>query len=153
MKVMGIRCSNSDFTYAIVTGGKDNPSVDEVSTVPVPKGYRHQQALDWLYLEIEHLVSHHQVEIVVLKRFEGLRRNGAFETRAEFEGVIALASYRLGSIPVFKKMARTIAKDLGLKGVARYLKTSLDTSVISGFDGYSAKGKDAILCGWSELKP
>lgn len=153
MRVLGIRCSNGDFTYAVVTGGRDSPIVEDVSIVHVPKGYRHQQALDWLYLEIEHLISHHRIEIVVLKRFEGLRRNGAFETRAEFEGVITLASHRSGSIPVFKKVGRTIAKDLGLKGVARYLKTTLDTSPIPGFDAYSDKEKDAVLCGWSELKP
>ena len=29
---------------------------------------------------------------------------------------------------------------------------TLDTSAITGFDGYSDKEKDAVLSGWSELK-
>ena len=56
-----------------------------------------------------------------------------------------------GMNAIFKKLKSTIAKDLGLKGRAHYLQTSLDTSVIPGFGGRGGKEQEAILAGWSEL--
>lgn len=149
---LGIRCSNSDFTYAVLQGTKNKPHMLATNTVAMPAGFRQPQALDWLYQEIERLIAAHGVEIIVIKRSESRRRNGARDTRLEFEGVVALAGHRSGQVPSFKKVSSTIAKDLGLKGYARYLRTRLDTSPLEGFDGYSSKSQEAVLCAWSELE-
>ena len=45
----------------------------------------------------------------------------------------------------------TLAKDLGLKGKARYLLT-FDTSPIPDFADLDEKMKDAVLCAWSARK-
>ena len=50
-----------------------------------------------------------------------------------------------------KKVKATIAKDLGLKGKARYLST-LDTSSIPNYSSYSEKMREAVLVGRSELE-
>ena len=152
MNSLGVRCSNSDFTYAVLQGKRNKPHLVETSTVAVPAGFRQPPALDWLYQEIERLIAAHSVEIIVIKRSESRRRNGARDIRLEFEGVVALAGHRSGRVPSFKKVSSTIAKDLGLKGYARYLKTRLDTSPLEGFNGYSSKSQEAILCAWSELE-
>ena len=151
MNSLGIRCSNSDFAYAVMYGSKSDPHIIETNIVSIPRGYRQPQALDWLYQEIERLIADNNVEKIVIKRSESRRRNSALETRLELEGVVALAGHRSGQIPSFKKVKSTIAKDLGLKGFARYLTTRLDTSPIEGFDEYPPKSREAILCAWSEL--
>jgi hypothetical protein len=153
MTRLGIRCSNTDFAYAVLRGTKHVPEVIETNVIGVPAGYRHPEALDWLYQEIERLISSHGAEMIVIKRSESRRRNGALEARLEFEGAVALAGHRSGRIPSLKKVKSTIAKDLGLKGFARYLKTRLDTTPIEGFDSYPSKQQEAILSAWSELAP
>lgn len=151
MSVIGIRCSNKDFTYAVMTGSKTDPSVQHCDSIAVPKNFARSHALYWMVQEIETLIKKHDAQKVVMKGFEGRTRGKTYAERVELEAAVYIAGGKNGMSAIFKKVKCTIAKDLGLKGRGHYLQTGLDTSVITGFSSRSDKEKEAILAGWSDL--
>ena len=151
MNVLGIRCSNKDFTYAVVTGSKKTPCVQYYAAVSVPKNFSRPRALYWMVQEVEELIKKHGTQKIVIKGFEGRTRGNTYTERVELEAAIYIAGGKNGMNSVYRKVKSTIAKDLDVKGRARYLQTHLNTSVISGFGSRSDKEKEAILSGWSEL--
>ncbi|MBA7671637.1 hypothetical protein ES703_79797 [subsurface metagenome] len=151
MSVLGIRCSNKDYTFAVLTGTRKSPELLDSRTLPYPKGYSKSESLKWLLQEIESLITTYKVEKIVINKFEGRIRGNTYEARVEHEAMGYLAASNQGIKSVFKKVKGTIAKDLGLKGRAHYLVTSLNTSLIKDFENYSDKSKDAIFAGWSAL--
>jgi hypothetical protein len=116
MTVLGVRCSNRDFAYAILGGSKETPEQVAVRTIPYPKGFAKPQSLHWLAQEVDGLLNRHSVEKIVIKRIEGKTRGGPFEERVEHEAAVMLAGGARGMRAVFKKVKSTIAKDLGQKG-------------------------------------
>jgi hypothetical protein len=152
MAILGVRCSNSDFTYVILDGSFENPKIELLENIQIPHGYKQSESLDWLYKEVCGILGRNEIEIIVIKKFEGRNRGGAFAQRVAFEAMVMLAAEHSAKIPVFKKVKRTIAKDMGFKGRAKYLRTDLDTAAIKGFEDRNNKEKDAILAAWSELK-
>jgi hypothetical protein len=150
LTVLGVRCSNRDFAYAVLSGSKATPHQIEVRSLTYPKGFGKPQSLHWLAQEVDALLNRHSVQKIVIKRFEGQTRGGPFEERVEHEAAVMLAGGARGMRAVFKKVRSTIAKDLGQKGRAKYL-TNLDTSWTPGFDGLSDKEKEAVHAAWSEL--
>jgi len=151
MKVLGVRCSNRDYSAVVLSGMKPSPGIDDSRTVRYPAGYSKPQSLEWLLQEIHELIDSHSVGKIAIKADEGRQRSKAHEDRVEHEAIVTLAGALYGPIPVFKKRKSTIAKDLGLKGQAHYLQTQLDTSAIPDYDGLSVNLQDAILTAWSEL--
>jgi hypothetical protein len=152
MSVLGIRCSNKDYTFAVLTGTKKSPQLIDSQTLPYPKGFSKPESLKWLLQEIEDLITKYKVEKIVMNKFEGKIRGNTYEDRVEHEAVVYLAASNKGIASVFKKVKGSIAKDLGLKGRAGYLNTSLNTSLIKDFDKHSDKSRDSILAGWSKLE-
>ena len=151
MSVLGVRCSNKDYTFAVLTGTKESPQLIDSQTLSYPKGFSNPESLKWLLQEIESLITRYSVEKIVMNRFAGRSRGSIYEDRVEHEAMVYLAASNQGITSVSKKVKSSIAKDLGLKGRAHYLDTSLNTSLIKDFDNYSDKSKDAIRAGWSEL--
>ncbi len=151
MNVLGIRCSSSDYTFAVLSGTKTSPQVVEVNSITFPTGFAKPQSLKWFYQEIDDLLARNSVQKIVIKKFEGRTRGNTYEARVEHEAMISLAGANHGVKPIFKKVKSTIAKDLGMKGRAHYLST-FDTSPVSDFREYSQKAQDALLAGWSELR-
>jgi Holliday junction resolvasome RuvABC endonuclease subunit len=151
VSVLGIRCSNRDYTFAVMTGTKKSPQLVDSQTLSYPKGFSKPESLNWLLKEIEELISKYGVEKIVMNKFEARRYGNTYEDRVEHEAMIYLAAFNQGIKSPSKKVKSSIAKDLGLKGRAHYLKTSLDTSLIKGFNDQSPKSQDAILAGWSGL--
>ena len=152
MKVLGVRCSNKDFTYVIMSGSKEQPKINSSDTNAYPRNYTKPRALLWFVQEIEQIISRHNVKKIVIKGFEGRTRGKSYGERVEYESAIFIAAAKNGLNAVFRKIRCTIAKDLGFKGRAHYLQTSLDTSVIAGYSQKKDKEKDAILAAWSELR-
>ena len=152
MAVLGIRCSNKDFTYVIMSGSKTTPRIDTSETNTYPCNFAQPRSLLWFVQEIEQLLSRHNINKIVIKGFEGRARGKSYQERVEYESAIFIAAAKNGLNAVFRKVKSTIAKDLGLKGRAHYLQTSLDTSVIAGYAAKPEKEKDAILAAWSELR-
>lgn len=151
MQILGIRCSNKDFSYAVMSGTKAAPQLIESKSLPYPKSFSRSKSLLWLLQEIEQLIKKHTIDKIVMKRFEGRSRGTSFEERAECEGAVYIAAAKCGIKWVSKKMRCTIAKSFGFKGRAHYLDTSLNTSVIPAFDTYGDKEQESILSAWSEL--
>jgi len=148
---LGFRFSNKDFTYALMSGTKSIPCLVEEATIAFPKGYSRSNLLKWLLQEVETLLTRNRPTLVVVKRHEGRTKGLSHEERVECEATVYIAVANTGLGKVFKKVARTLAKDLGQKGKAKYLKVGLDTSVIVGYDDLTDKGRDAVNCAWSEL--
>ena len=151
MNILGIRCSNTDFTYAVLTGTKAAPQLVETQTIAYPKGFAKAQSLKWLHQELMGLIQKHSVERIVMKASEGQSKGKPYEDRVEHEAMVYLAAADCGIKAVFKKVKSTIAKSLCSKGKASYLSTSLDTSVFSNFEKHKPKVQEAIFSGWSEL--
>jgi Holliday junction resolvasome RuvABC endonuclease subunit len=150
MAVYGIRFSNTDFSFCILTGDGDAPTVHDSGRVAFPKGYSEPELLKWLHQEIAALLQRQPCDAMAIKRAEGtVKRSNALETRVQAGAIGSLAAAQMGCNRVYRKMNSTIAKDLGLKGKGNYLKTKLDTSVIEDFDSYPAKTQEAILVAWS----
>ncbi|OGX18437.1 MAG: hypothetical protein A3K83_03285 [Omnitrophica WOR_2 bacterium RBG_13_44_8b] len=152
MKVLGMRCGNDNYVYALVEGSKKIPKILEKGREIFPKGFTRARALRWFQQEIDELLSKHIVAVVAIKCTEPMARKGnPFVCRVENEAIIQLVAAIKGIKLVSKKTNRTIAKDLGLKGVAKALVTDLDCSVIPEFETMDSKLKEAVLVAWSSL--
>jgi hypothetical protein len=133
-----------------LSGDRDSPTVEETNRIPFPKDYSEPELLNWFYQEITALFQRSNVDGVGIKRAEGtVKRSNALETRIQCGGIISLVAAQAGCCNVYRKMGSTIAKDLGLKGKGKYLKTKLDTSAIADFEDYPVKAQEAILVAWS----
>lgn len=153
MSYLGIRCSNKDYSFVILKGNKSSPEIETKGHVSFPKGFSISQNLKWFLQEIEEILQKYHVVVISMKSTEALARKGnLFVARIENEAMVYLAAVNRGIKQVFKKVNSTIAKDLGLKGKGKYLKTELDCSVFPDFDKESDKLKDAILVAWSSMK-
>ncbi len=151
MSILGLRCSNTDYTYTILAGSRAHPEIIETCNIAFPQGFNTQQSLLWFLREIEALLDKFDIEMIVIKESEGRKRDKSFVTRIEHESMIYIAAVNHEITAIFKKRKCTIAKDLGLKGRTHYLSTDLDTSSIPDFDNYPDKTQDAIHAAWSEL--
>ncbi len=153
MICLGIRCSTKDYSYVILSGSRQQPSIIVKETIFFPKGYPKGQRLLWFLQEFQLILSHHKVELVVIKETEAMARKGQYyPIRVEDEAMIFLAAAQLDSTKrVIKKVNPTIGKDLGLKGRKKDLDT-LDYSAFPNFDKESKNIQDAIRAAWSSLR-
>lgn len=152
MKVLGVRCSNNDCTFCLVSGSKKTPSVELLPNVKFPKGFNKAETLKWFSQELETIFNDNEIDSVAIKGAETMvKRSNNLTSRIQNEAVIYLVSAKSGVLNVDTKVKATIAKDLGLKGRAKSLETELDKSVIEDYDAYPTKAQEAILVGWSSL--
>jgi hypothetical protein len=150
MKVMGIRCSNTDYSYCILSGSRDIPVVDATCQVSFPAGYSEVEILRWLHHEMQAIFKAYCCCAVGVKKVEAtVKRSNAIDFRIQSEAIVGLAAAEAGCLDVRRKVKASIAKDLGLKGRGKYLETRLDTSPISKFAEYPTKVQEAILIAWS----
>lgn len=153
MKVLAVRCSNSDLAYAIIEGTKQSPAVADSRVIGFPKGYAEHALFHWFHQEIMGLINQHNPDALAVKAAEPMvKRSGALETRLRVEGIALMSAAEAGCAAAIRKVKSTMAKDLGVKGKGKYLETKLDTGPIAGFDSYSSKQQEAILMGWSCLE-
>lgn len=153
MKCIGIRCSNSDFSYAIVSGSKASPRLEASATIVFPKDHTRPQTLKWFLQELEKISADHTLSLWAIKGTEAIARKGKeFVDRVENEAMIVLHAGNIGAEKVVRKVKTTIAKDLGLPGKVSALTTDLDASAFPEYNAAPAKVKEAILVAWSELK-
>jgi phosphohistidine swiveling domain-containing protein len=153
MICIGLRCSNTDLSYAILSGSKAAPQLVASDTLVLPQGYTRPQALKWLLLELEGLSKKHSISLWAIKGAEAIAKKGReFVERIENEAMILLHAGNINADKVIRKVKATIAKDLGLPGKASALTTDLDASVIPQYKNASDKIKEAVLVAWSELK-
>jgi hypothetical protein len=86
MTVLGLRCSNTGYSFAVLSGTSGSPILQGYDTVAVPKGYARPQALKWFFQEIQDLNGKFGVDGIVMKGAEGQAGRGqAFVERVELE--------------------------------------------------------------------
>lgn len=152
MKVLSIRCSNNDYTYCVVSGEKESPTIEHTGHVVFPAGFSDSEALRWFNQEMQGLLNSYTPDRVVIKGAEPMvKHSNSLEARIRNEAIVYLTACQAGCTSIQKKVKATIAKDLGLKGRGKYLETKLDTSVFPDYESHTPKEKDAILAGWSCL--
>jgi hypothetical protein len=150
MAVLGVRCSNTDYAYCVLSGTRDAPSVEAAELILFPKGFSEPELLKWLHQEMAKVFNSHECGAVGIKKPEvPVKRSNSLETRIQCEAIVSLAAAEAGCLSVQRLVKASIAKRLGLKGKANYLRTQLDTTPIDGFDDYTLKVQEAILVGWS----
>ena len=153
MKILGIRCSNTDFAYVIIEGMKNTPEIVTCDLIDYPKGYKEHLLFHWFHQEITEILKAHTPDALVVKAAETMvRRSNPLETRIRMEGITLMTAGEAGLAAAHRKVKSTIAKDLGLKGKGKYLETELDTSLVLSFDSYDTKRREAILAAWSCLE-
>ncbi len=149
--ILGLRCSNTDYYYVLLSGTKTLPILDCHASIQYPGGLKKPVSLKWMADEIRDLLRKVEIEKVVIKASEPMaRKTTSLVERAEYEAAVLIACADSGLKAVFKKVKNTIAKDLGLKGKGKYLQ-SFDTTAMKGFDLLSEKGREAALAAWTEL--
>jgi len=152
MKIVGIRCSNTDFSCAVLDGTQDAPQLLSCATTGFPKGYEEHSLLHWFYQEIAGVLTANTPDGMAIKAAETMvKRSSSLELRIRIEGIALMAAAEAGCSNVVRKVKSTIAKDLGMKGKAKYLQTQFDPSAISGFEDFKEKEQEAILVAWSSL--
>jgi hypothetical protein len=151
MNILGLRCSNKDYSLSVVCGSKGSPILVKTCSVAYPKGYAKPQGLKWFLQEIEDLLKKHSISAIVMKGFEGRSRGTTFVERIEHEAIVFLSGANLGIKRIHRKVKSTIAKDMGMKGKGHYLETQLDKSAIPTFSQLPDKEQEATLAAWSEL--
>lgn len=151
-RIFGIRCSNTDFAFAILTGSRSRPELEECKQTPYPKGYSRPQSLKWFYQELQEVTRSRRIDRWAMKGAEPMaQRNSSFVHRVEYEGVAVLVASEAGIGDVPRKIKATIAKDLALPGKAKSLTTLLNTETIPAFREHSEKIQEAILVAWSSI--
>lgn len=152
MVVLGVRCSNTNYAYAVLTGTKAAPSLVDCALVGYPKGYSHPEVLKWLLQEIEALDAKHHFDGWTIKGAEPLAAKGNSHTqRVECEAIVTLAAANSGHDTVTRKTKPTIAKSLGLPGKAAALATLTSTPLIPEIASQPDKVFEAIVVAWSDL--
>jgi len=152
MKVLGIRMSNSDFTFSVLGGTKEKPQLLVSKTLPLPSDYSPQDKFNWLFLEVKKVIREEKIMGVVIKGAESMvRRSNSLDFRVGLEAIVYLAALKCSVKNITKKVKSTIAKDLGLKGKAKYLSTKLNTELIDNFNNKSSKIQEAALAAWTIL--
>ena len=153
MKILGIRCSNSDYAYAVLTGTKKSPELVASDIISFPKGYSPPEIMKWLLQELESINTKNEISKWVIKGAEPMAlRDKAYTSRVEFEAMVSLSAINNGSSNVIRKVKPTIAKDLGLKGTAKALVNDLDYSLIDGLKMMVDKEFESVVAAWSELE-
>ena len=152
MRILGLRCSNTGYSLAVLSGDINAPLLEAHDTVTVPKGYAKPQALKWFFQEIQDLCGKFSFDGIVLKGAEGqATRDKAFVERIEMEAMVFYAGAQLGIKPVLRKVKSQLAKGLGLKGRAKYLE-GFDKSAVSDYADLPKHVQEALLAAWSELR-
>lgn len=150
MIVLGIRCSTSGFSYAVLSGHGDSPCLVEAKTISLPANYSQPEKLKWFFDELQTLNRKHKVTKWAIKGSEPMATKGkSYAERVELEAMVSLSAATLGQDNVVRKVKSTIAKDLGLKGKAKALTEDLDHSKIEGLAQKPEKEFEAIVTGWS----
>src|SRR5437867_6822555 len=74
--VLGLRCSNSDYAYAILEGDAKRPRIIEDKLIAYPADYERTKLLRWFHQEMEGLLGKHPIRRLVIKGAEAMAKIG-----------------------------------------------------------------------------
>ena len=67
MSILGLRCSNTDYTYTVLAGSRSQPETIAIDNIAFPRGFKTQQSLLWFLREIEALLDKFDIEMIVIQ--------------------------------------------------------------------------------------
>jgi len=153
MLILGLRCSTSEFSFAIIDGTQKAHKLIASGRVKYPSGYTHSELLKWLHNEVGGLIIKYKPNGIGVKGTEAMRMKGkSFGERMELEAMIFLQAAENAIKHAERKVNATIAKDLGLKGKGKYLAEGFDYSAIVEFHKMSQHLQEATQVALSMLK-
>ena len=153
MTSIGIRCTPTDFSFTIIEGSLKNYRLIAFNRLKYPQGYNRCELLKWLYLEMGEIIKKYSIYAIGVKGTEAMGMKGkSYGDRMELEGMIFLQASISGIKYAIRKVNSTIAKDIGLKGKAKYLSTEYDYSTITEYSGMSKNLQEATQVAISMLK-
>ena len=120
--------------------------------IQCPRTFKACETAKWIKHELDEIFGRLSPTYIVIKAFEGRSKGAAYEERVRLEGIAHLCASALGFKDIARKRKPTIAKDLGLKGRARYLRSILTPLRSAEFEDLDPLSKEAILAAWSDLK-
>jgi hypothetical protein len=90
MSFLGIRCSNNDFSYVVLSGTKEQPKIELKDSVVFPKGYSRSQSLKWFLQELEEIYKKDpNIRLIGIKGAEPMASRGkSFVARVENEAMV-----------------------------------------------------------------
>jgi hypothetical protein len=95
--VLGLRCSNTDYYYALLSGTKATPVLEDHGLINYPRGTKEPAALEWMFEEIRDRLRRSQIEKVVLKGAEpGAMRTAPLLDRVQYEAAVFIACAEAG---------------------------------------------------------
>jgi hypothetical protein len=152
MIILGIRCSTSEFSFAIIEGTLKTNKLLLSARTKYPNGYNHCELLKWLHNEIGDLITKYKPNGIGVKGTEAMGMKGkSYGERMELEAMIFLQAAENGIKYAKRKVNGTIAKDLGLKGKGKYLADGVDYSGITDFEKLSQHLQEAVQVALSML--
>ncbi|MDR6546568.1 hypothetical protein J2810_002627 [Chryseobacterium rhizosphaerae] len=148
MKSIGFRCWKDKFSYVILEGTQESPSIISENHLTLPKGSNRAEQLAWFRKEILELMDTNNIDIAIFKETEIISRTKEPQ-RGELEGILQEAIF---SHPKPTTIEGKIKKQLHSSTTARkakYLGELLDLPI---FDGLSkTKYEEACIAAISAL--
>ena len=121
MSCIGFWCWDDHFSFVVLSGTADEPSLQGRGSRRAPKGLPRPEALQWLRREVHEVLNTHSPQRAYYKATEGNSRTKDLR-RGEFEGVLqeAAASHQLRLI-IEGRVKAQVKRDTAFQRPARYL--------------------------------
>src|SRR5687767_1822523 len=91
MKSIGFKCWGDRFSYVILEGTQETPSIIKFEHRKAPKNISRAEQLQWLRREVHEILDRNNVDCAFYKAVEPISRTKDLE-RGQFEGVLLEAA-------------------------------------------------------------
>lgn len=157
MRAIGFRAESGHVNWAVVSGTKEHPVIEQDGKVKVPKSADLAEAFSDVHQNLMSVIKSQRANVASIRiaetyfgRKPSSKTLGGMFARARLEGVVLLACHAQG-VPVVAGQLATIRAGLKSKSASAYL----DQDDFRGIDWSSKKAKEmreAILAAASALE-
>ncbi|HLA95299.1 MAG TPA: hypothetical protein VK612_06230 [Pyrinomonadaceae bacterium] len=150
MQYLGVRCTNKDCCYVVLTGDYENPVLLKRNEIRFPKDFSRPKTLQWFYREIEGLIQTEEIDLIVMKGMEPMadKNSTTAQHRTENEAIVLLCAENAG-IFVDRVVDASISAKLG--GERKYKRKQNYAACVEKFGDADDKTKEAILAAWVKM--
>ncbi len=149
MSVIGFRCFIDSFSYVVLGGTQQNPSLIAHEKIPFPMDISWGEKMSWLRRQIIEVLGIHNISLASLKVIEPSARTRRIE-RAHAEGIIIEAVFSTLNQECECRIKSQIRRDIeGFTEAARYLNRALSSRGLNELN--NATYQDAAFVALAEL--
>lgn len=149
MSVIGFRCFPDAFSFVVLGGTQQNPSIVAHGQILFPKDFSWGEKMNWLRKQIIELLGNYDISSSSLKVIEPASRQKSIE-RIQTEGVVLEACYSTLNRECTPRIKSQIRRDIqDYSDAARYLDRALLTRGLDELN--NTNFKDAALVALAEL--